>query len=82
MEQTTPTRITLPLSALDAVVEAALEVSAVAGCAALCAGRTAAQTPAAIAAAMVRERTRVAFFIVSPSFFHVRSAFFSQGNTA
>ena len=29
MEQTTPTRITLPLSALDAVVEAALEVSAV-----------------------------------------------------
>ena len=27
---------------------------------------------------MVRERTRVAFFIVSPSFFNVRSAFFSR----
>ena len=40
------------------------------------------KTPAAIAAAMVRERTRVAFFIVSPSFFNVCSAFFSQGNTA
>ena len=36
------------------------------------------ENAAAIAAAMVRERTRVAFFIVSPSFFHVRSAFFSQ----
>ena len=39
---------------------------------------TGTDTYSAIAAAMVRERTRVAFFIVSPSFFHVCSAFFSQ----
>lgn len=78
MEQTTPTRITLPLSALDAVVEAALEVSAVLAVPPCALEEQPPKTPAAIAAAMVRERTRVAFFIVSPSFFHVRSAFFSQ----
>ena len=78
MEQTTPTRITLPLSALDAVVEAALEVSAVLAVPPCALEEQPPKTPAAIAAAMVRERTRVAFFIVSPSFFNVRSAFFSQ----
>lgn len=78
MEQTTPTRIALPLSALDAVVEAALEVSAVLVVPPCALEEQPPKTPAAIAAAMVRERTRVAFFIVSPSFFHVRSAFFSQ----
>jgi hypothetical protein len=82
MEQTTPTRITLPLSALDAVVEAALEVSAVLAVPPCALEEQPPKMPAAIAAAMVRERTRVAFFIVSPSFFHVCSAFFSQGNTA
>ena len=71
MEQTTPTRITLPLPALDAVVEAALEVSAVLAVPPCALEEQPPKTPAAIAAAMVRERTRVAFFIVSPSFMFV-----------
>lgn len=81
MEQTTPTRITLPLSVLAAVVEAVLEDSAVLSVldAPPCAlEEQPPSMPAAIAAAMVRDRTRVAFFIVSPSFCNVRSAFFSR----
>lgn len=68
MEQTTPTRITLPLSALDAVVEAALEVSAVLAVPPCALEEQPPKTPAAIAAAMVRERTQCCLFHRKPLF--------------